>query len=218
MHSSVSALIGRNADYLVHATSVHLRHASHPRGQHAEAIQVLGAVMRHGDEGVCPMMKDCVNELLVSLDTRQLAPPLVWAGLQMLAESCECWVSKREVGEEPKVTGVGPSVEEEEAKDEPREKEVGIQAIADFFLQYHQNKDKDMEREESVGGVEEEEEAAGEDSYSQERPLPAVEQVCVELMRRCGHHMSHDNPHVRLVVLGTLQSCLKSLRHEEVSN
>lgn len=218
----MSVLIGRNADYLVHATSIHLRHAPHRSGGHVEAIQVLGAVMRHGSEEVCRMMKDCVNELLVFLDTRQLPPPLVWAGLQTLAESCECWISKRKQVECEEPGGVvrGGVVAKEERDTEV--KQVGIQAIADYFLQYHEQKKKQEEEEVGLtegagsseeGGVEEDEE----EPYSQERPLPAVEQICVEMMRRCGHHMSHDNPNVRMVVMETLQHCMKALRHEKAS-
>ena len=212
--SAVSSLIGRNADYLVHATSVHLRHAPTSNSQHAEAIQVLGAVMSHGNEEVCHLMKDCIQDLLVALDTRQLAPPLVWAGLQTLARSCGCWISRRErVEREGPVGVVSAAEEEEEAGDR---EDVGIEAIAEYFLQYHKNRDQEAEG----GGVgQEEEQGAGqqeEESYSQDCPLPAVEQLCVEVMRRCGHHMSHDSPSVRLVVMETLEYCMQALQHEKV--
>lgn len=237
---SVSHLIAANTDYLVHSISVHLRLASYRGWGHAEAIQVLCAVMSHGDEGVCPMIKGCVNELLLSLDTKQLAPALVWTGICTLSKSCEHWISKRGVKEQPVgvAEGVEPGGKKEEVKDGSSEGKVGLQAIADYFLKYHKEKEQEgegggAEVEEEGGGaevegerggaeVEEEggraevvEEEEGED-YSQERPLPAVEQVSVELMRRCGHHMSHDNPSIRLVVMETLQHCMKTLKDEKV--
>lgn len=215
--SSVSDLIGRNADYLVHATSIHLRHAPHRNAGHAEAIQVLGAVTRHGNEEVCHMMKDCVDELLVSLDTRQLPANLVWAGLQTLAESCEHWISKRKKVEHEQPGGV---VQEGVAADEdgdPEVKKVGIQAIADYFLEYHKQKDK-QEQEEWAGLTEEQANEEEEESYARDRPLPAAEQICVEMMRRCCHHLSHDTPNIRMVVMETLQHCMKALRHDTVSD
>ena len=177
---------------------------------------MLGAVVQHGEEGVCAMVRDCIDDLLTSLDTRQADPTVVWAGLRTLAKSCECFVSSRCANDgESKSGGVVRGeegsvgvVEEEEERNGP----VGIEAIAEFFLQHHKAKE----------GVGQEEEPEGEgdmveEPYSQEeRTLPAVEQVCIEVMRRCGHHMSHDQPDVRLVVMDTLQHCLRTLSHNKV--
>lgn len=202
-------LIGQNADYLAHAISIRLHRASRGDKGHCGAIRVLGAVVQHGEEGVCAMVRDCIDDLLTSLDTKQVDAALVWAGLRTLARSCECFVSSRNVtvGMDTKPVGV---VKEEQEENGVERQEVGIEGIADYFMQYHKTKEETEGKEEAVGGVAEEE------PYSQEQPLPAVEQVCVEVMRRCGHHMSHDQPNIRLVVMDTLQHCMRALRHNEV--
>lgn len=219
-------LIGRNADYLAHAISVHLRHASRGVRGHRGAVRVLGAVVQHGEEGVCGMVRDCIDDLLTSLDTRQADATSVWLGLRTLAKSCECFVSSRCAkaletepvgvvkGAETNPVGVVKGVETNPVgvvSEESTKEQVGIEAIADYFLHYHKTKEEEGQEVESEEGVE-----SGEEPYPQDRPLPVVEQVCVEVMRRCGHHMSHDQPGIRLVVMETLQHCMKALSHDEV--
>lgn len=217
-HSSVAYLIGCNADYLAHAISVHLRHASRGVTGHRGAVRVLGAVVQHGEEEVCAMVRDSIDDLLTSLDTRQADPTVVWAGLRTLARSCERFVSSRcaneQVGGETKSGGMVRGEEVGVIMEEEDKGKVGIETIADYFLQYHKTKEEAGQEEEPEEG---EESGDMEEPYSQEeRTLPVVEQVCVEVMRRCGHHMSHDQPDVRLVVMDTLQHCLKSLCRDTV--
>lgn len=225
MHRSVSALVFRNSDYLVHAISVHLRHSSYGLKSGAGAIQVFGALVSHGEEALCPLLKDTINELLLSLDTRQFDPLLVWEGLRMLARSCDNWVSKRTMKEAPR--GVVNGVEQKDVakgtdpgsvgletveKDGGKKEKMTLQAIADYFLQYHRAKEEEGEGYSHEGEDNPEEEP----HYSQERQLPAVELMCVEVMRRCGHHMSHDESGIKLVVMETLLHCMKALRHDQV--
>lgn len=180
---------------------------------------MLCAVVQHGKEGVCAMVRDCIQDLLTSLDTRQVEAGLVWAGLRSLAKSCECFAANRSAKESDTQSGQEPGGEEGEGTEpvEGERRQVGIEAIADYFLQYHRAKGEE-EGEESRGVVGEESEGVEEEEepYSQERTLPAVEQVCVEVMRRCGHHMSHDQPTVRLVVMETLEHCMRALGHDKV--
>jgi hypothetical protein len=166
------------------------------------------------------MVRDCIDDLLTSLDTRQAGAATVWAGLRTVAKSCECFIRGRSsVGTENKSVGVvggeesvAVGVVKTRGEEASAEEKVGIEAIADYFLNYHKTK----EREGPAEGEESEVMADDEELYSQERKLPAVEQVCVEVMRRCGHHMSHDQPDVQLVVMDTLQHCMKALSGDKV--
>ncbi len=226
LHRSLSHLIDVNADYLIHSISLHLRYMS---SNQSEAIQVLRGVVSHGEEGVCLLVRDSMRDLLLSLDTNQLEPQLVWVGLRTLAENCKRWVTTRDskgggaVGTEKGVEsedhptsknskgrvveGVAKGVE---SKNDPRE-DIGIEAIAQYFHQYHQEKEEGLEEEEG-GGVMDEEGCCYED-----KPRLPVEQVCVDIMRRCVHHMSHPISAVRLVVMETLQYCMTALQHDQVS-
>jgi len=97
--SSVADLIGRNADYLVHEISQHLRqgHANTPSLHHSShAVRALQGVVSYGDEEVCLLVKDVLDELLLSLDLQQLEAGLVWEGLEVVAQSCTRWVGQRE--------------------------------------------------------------------------------------------------------------------------
>ena len=177
---------------------------------------MLGAVMRHGEETVSGMVRVIISDLLVSLDTRQLNPTLVWEGLRTIARSCKCWLSTAKKAEEQVVK------EEREVEIDTEEADmkgsVGIGAIADFFRQYHRDKEK---AELEGGGAEamqdqQDRDQLEEEDYSGQRTLSAPEQVSVDIMQRCAHHMAHDSPRVRLVVMETLQHCMEALSHDKV--
>ncbi len=214
----MSALIAGNADYLVNSISLRLRQASRGHAGHSEAIQVLGAVMRHGEESVCGMVRVTVSQLLLSLDTRQLGPALVWEGLCTLAHSCKCWLSNQEggVGKGEESEGVAKGREEEEEEEDGVKGGVGIQAIADFFLKYHRQKEREEEEDGEGGGAQATTAGEEQEDYSQERTLSAAEQVSVDIIQRCRHHMAHDTPTVRMVVMETLEHCMEALRHDKV--
>ena len=114
-------LIGRNADYLVHEISQQLRqrHQSNTRSLHhsSHAIRVLQGVVSHGNEEVCLLVKDVLDELLLSLDLQQLEAWLVWEGLEVVAQSCGRWVRQREAGETEADARKGKADHKEETGD-----------------------------------------------------------------------------------------------------
>ena len=82
------------------------------------------------------------------------------------------------------------------------EKKVGMAAIAEFFCNYHNEKKRLAdERGEGCGAEEVDGKDDSEGVYSQDKQLPCCEGVCVEVLRRSVHHMSHSSPSVRLQVL-----------------
>ena len=214
---SLADLIQVNTDYLVHSISVHLRNTSHSTTQ-PEAVQVLRAVVSHGKEEVCLLVRDSIEDLLLCLDTKQLDPHLVWVGLRTVSENCERWIDERKLKEErvePLSKGRDKSVEVEDEVTGPAEPSVGIEAIAKFFRDYHKDKESKLAEEEE-GKEEVEDDTDGEERYSSKLKLPAAEEVCVEILHRCVHHMAHHNSTVRMVVMDTIQHCFKGLRHDKV--
>ena len=237
----MAGLIAGNADYLVHYISLRLRQAARGHTGHSEAIQVLGAVMSHGEEGVCGMVRVTVSQLLFSLDPGQLDPASLWEGLRTLSHSCRRWlasreqtgsvvsegVAKREVADAECVVSEGVAdaggVVSEGGKrggevtseaEDGEKRDVGIRAIADFFLHYH--KEKEEEGEAQGGEVQGEGAQAEDEDYSGNRTLSAAEQITVDIMQRCAHHMAHHAPRVRLIVMETLQHCMVALSHDKV--
>ena len=218
---SVADLIGQNADYLVHTISLHLctRRSAQQQRQPFQAIKVLQSVVAHGNEDVCHLVKDISGELLLSLDMRLLEVGVVWEGLKSVVQNCARWVDQRQVNKGAEVEDGtaqrGNKTEEVETLcEEEREgvrKEVGMETIAEFFRNYHKEKEKRQETECEVEGEKEEEE-------EEEEQLPCCEGVCVDVLRRSVHHLSHDKPSVRLLVLDAVQHCLWALQHHKVES
>ena len=106
---------------------------------------------------------------------------------------------------------------------------VTPEAVEEFFLQYHKEKQRrekegdfseselnqSTSKEDSHGGGDENDE---EDPYNQRRELSPLSRTAVEVMQRCGHHMSMEPPSLRLIVLDTLSHSILALQHEQVSS
>ena len=230
-------LIGQNADYLVHKISeqLHMRRMPRPLLHYSQAIQVLQSVVSHGNEEVCLLIKDVLDELLLSLDLGQLEAELVWEGLDVVANNCARWVDQRnsdgsggEDGGEGvvEVTGGGMADKERDIEDmgdthnncEEHKKGVELEAIGRYFMNYHKEKARKEEEEESEGVTDGcgDKEGPEEEPYSAEQKLPCCESVCVEVLRRSVHHMSHPVVMVRLKVLAAVEHCLRALRQHKV--
>ena len=108
---------------------------------------------------------------------------------------------------------------------------VTPEAVEEFFLQYHRKKQRqeeerfadlsDSELYESENEQDrdrEGENAKEEDPYDQRKELSPLHRTVVELMHRCGHHMSAEHSSLRLIVLDTLTHCLLALKHQQVSH
>ena len=106
---------------------------------------------------------------------------------------------------------------------------VTPEAVEEFFLQYHREKrrreeerfadlsDSELYESENEQDIDREgENAEGENPYDQREELSPLHRTVVELMHRCGHHMSVECPSLRLIVLDTLTHCLLALKHQQV--
>ena len=207
------------------------------------------------DETVLLLIQDSIDELLLSLDVRQIEPSLIWPVLRTLAWSCERWRSSSNVTTSPSAPA-SSSNSQGTLTELSREKEGGAshvidaesrvtdygsdaashetdhvtpEAVEEFFLQYHREKQRREEerlgdlgeselnqsasKQDIRGGGDEED-----DPYNQRKELSPLSHTAVELMQRCGHHMSVEPPPLRLVVLETLTHCILALQYEQVSS
>ena len=180
------------------------------------------------DEKVLLLIQDSIDELLLLLDVQQVDLSLAWPVLKTLAQSCQRWRLTSNI--------TSSSVPASSCDDSGTKVEVDIdkapshvtdhvtpEAIEEFFLQYHREK----QRQETLGDISDAElntneehdveEGEREDPYNQSKPLSPLSDTVVKVMQRCGHHMSGEPSQLRLVVMETLNHCLLALQHEEVS-
>lgn len=195
------------------------------------------------------LIQDSIDELLLSLDIRQIDRSHIWPVLRTLAQSCERWqmvsdtttfsptpassrntltkTSGEKEGVPSHVTDIASHVTNDDDHDDVTS-HVTPEAVEEFFLQYH--REKQQREEERLGDLSEPElnqsegeanvHEAGEkeeDPYNQRKELSPLSRTAVELMQRCGHHMSAEVPTLRLMVLETLTHCIHALKHEQVS-
>ena len=200
------------------------------------------------DETVLLLIQDSIDELLLSLDVHQIDPSFIWPVLRTLANSCEIWRAQSKVSSPPHVSSDSCSdqlVEVNRMKEDPPSHvadhmtpgledshtshvtdHVTPEAIEEFFLQYHREKELREEHgdlddlgdtgigvEGDQGNEQGEEE---EDPYNQSKQLSPLSHTVVEVMQRCAHHMSMEPPRLRLIVLETLTHCLRALQYEQV--
>ena len=195
------------------------------------------------DESVLLLIQDSIDELLLSLDVRQIDASLIWPVLRTLAQSCERWrlpPNIRTSSPAPSSFNSGHGTLTEVSREEGVPSHVTNcdestshvtdhvtpEAVEEFFLQYHREKQR-QEEEEKLGDFseselnqnerEQDEGAEEKDPYNQRKQLSPLSRTIVELMQRCGHHMSAEPPPLRLIVLETLIHCLVALKHEQVS-
>ena len=202
------------------------------------------------DESVLLLIQDSIDELLLSLDVRQISPSLVWPVLRTLAKSCKRWREPSEISsshvtdhvtQESSRTKGDHSSHDNVTKDvrpESNGKDDSVshvtdhmtdhvtpEAIEEFFLQYHREKQHQDELgdlgETDVNAGEEQDipngGEEGDDPYNQSKQLSPLSQTVVKVMQRCAHYLSGEPPQLRLTVLETLTHCLVALKHEQVS-
>lgn len=179
------------------------------------------------DESVLLLIQDSVDELLLSLDVRQIDPAFVWPALRTLAQSCQRWRATSDVSSSPSTNSSsshGLLTELSRAHDDVAghvTDHVTPESIEEFFIQYHREKQSQAElgdlSEADMNTSEEQDIHEEEDPYNQLKELSPLSHTVVEVMQRCGHHMSAESPQLRLVVMETLSHCLIALRHDQVS-
>ena len=175
-----------------------------------------------------PLMRDSLDELLLSLDVGVADHTHIWPVLLTLSRSTRRWTTQDRA--EP---AASPAREEEEEEgkaesrgeasrnsvvSEERTPHVSSEEIRQFFLDYHSRKQKveeeEEEEEEGVGvGVGEEEGEGGEGGEQQNKLSPSL-QAAVDVLQRCSHFLATTSS---LLVLEALEHCLVTLSCDQVT-
>ncbi|XP_015278291.1 PREDICTED: TELO2-interacting protein 1 homolog isoform X2 [Gekko japonicus] len=213
-YDSVPGLICQNADYLVDGISLHLRRLAHE----PHAAQVLGAMLRHADADVLPLVGDVIQDVLAALDRgHSERTPLFLGVMHTLMTMLASWFASGhqtdgnpEQDGGPLLGGAGPPEKRPAAVPTAEEMEA-------FFREYMRQKriaEGDLPDEEEGEEGEPPPTSAPESndhSPEVETPLPAHAQVAKEVMERCVHLLSDKSLRVRLKVLDVLELCVTVL-------
>jgi hypothetical protein len=157
--------------------------------------------MDHGSEEVLPLMRDSIDELLLSLDLQLASNEGVWSVLRSLAAALHRWSPETVKKEGVETRGGGCHDDRRGCEDED-------------FSGYFKSLRRKREEEE----VEVDEEGEGEtvEEGGAEPVLSPVEQAAVDILERCPHYLPSSSPSsssLPLTVLDCLHHCLHSLSH-----
>ncbi|XP_068006282.1 TELO2-interacting protein 1 homolog [Melanerpes formicivorus] len=212
-YPSLPALIADNSDYLVSGVALGLRQpALRPR-----AARVLGAVLRHSDASLLPLLEDVIQDVLSALDRSYSDQASAFLGvLHSLMTALAAWFGSC-CAEERGQAGQSCSRAVSQGQ-----QVVTRQELEQFFLDYIRQKqmaegdlpDTEEEEEEEAGAGEVPPLAGPELSSSameEEAALPSHAQLAKAVMERCSHLLSHESLHLRLKVLEVLELCVAVL-------
>ncbi|KAI8488333.1 TEL2-interacting protein 1 [Branchiostoma belcheri] len=195
-YSSVAQLIAENADYLVDAISLSLRHYSlNPRAPH-----VLRVMLQHSDKDILPLVQDAIEEILLALDQHYESRSVSFLRvLKSLVGAINRWFP------------VNKSEEQTQRPSRPSWDVEGPQSIRDFLVEYHRTKqvahgllDDDDITDVEHDGKERTEDAGNEEAMEEPDKKPEVPvhvKNVLEVLDRCRHLMSSGDPWLRLQVL-----------------
>ncbi len=164
-----------------------------------------------------PLMRDSLDELFFSLDTRQLSPIHSWPTLHALSESCVRWSSAI-----PSVSSIDSknkqSVKETIRKTcsknmESRHTCLSPADIKQLFLNYHKENDQNGENESIMA---KDDLLEGNDLYSLKQELLPVSRAALSVIQCCVHHLSASSQQVQLLVLEALANVINSLKYDQV--
>ncbi|XP_062515161.1 TELO2-interacting protein 1 homolog isoform X2 [Corticium candelabrum] len=202
--SSVSSVIGRNADYLIDTVSLNLRHLD----MNPTTARVLKVMFQQSDETFLPLVDDTLHEVFSCLDghfdeTALLLMPV----LQSLIEAVCRWFCNT-----GKQTATNSRVEGFSSEDSNMK---GC-SVSQYLLQYC--KKQEVEETDNVENNQDDEsneqdEDADEIDYSEDKQEPTAAHVLltVEVLERCTHYVSSKNARLRLMVLSVIQNGLAIL-------
>ncbi|XP_078696287.1 TELO2-interacting protein 1 homolog [Branchiostoma floridae x Branchiostoma belcheri] len=209
-YGSVARLIAENADYLVDAISLSLRHYSlHPRAPH-----VLRVMLQHSDKDILPLVQDAIEEILLALDQHYESRSVSFLRvLKSLVGAINRWFP------------VNKSEEQTHRPSRPSWDVEGPQSIRDFLVEYHRTKqvahgllgDDDITDVEH-DGKECTEDAGNEESLEEPDKKPEVPvhvKNVLEVLDRCRHLMSSGDPWLRLQVLDVTCEGLVALQDSQ---
>ncbi|XP_038075424.1 TELO2-interacting protein 1 homolog [Patiria miniata] len=225
-YQTIPALLSSNADYLVDAISSGLRHLE----MNPKAPLVLQVTLRHSDAEMLPLLQDTIDEILLTLDQyhKELAAMMMDV-LKTLVIAIYRWFpagkenqtsSETEADSESAHDGGPTSQDPDPTDDHP----VTHESIRDFFLEHLRLKriaEGDVREEDIEGDIAEDlSEATGEgvehgDEVDREKVLPMHVKTVKEVLERCLHFLSANDPRLRLKVLEIVRHGMLALQNHQ---
>ncbi|XP_052824951.1 TELO2-interacting protein 1 homolog isoform X2 [Octopus bimaculoides] len=218
-YRNIMDLIQQNADYLVNAITLRLRHLS----LNSRCPLVLKVMLQFGNEELLPLVTDTITEVLECLDDYQTTH--VTTFLQVLHELCSA------IGRWFLQSKSTHSLAETNNKQEPEvtaNSTQGVQWLVDYLTQY--DRDKKM----SAGDVDESEMKAEDEDVNEnpasennmeiedssetidEKPVSPLHVTIVkDVLARVKHLMSSTDVHIQLLALDTVCAAIQSLQPHE---
>eukprot|EP00117_Sycon_ciliatum_P015264 scpid14016/ scgid3511/ TELO2-interacting protein 1 homolog len=228
-YDSVSQLIGCNADYLLNLCTQHLRVLN----QYAVATRVMRETLANSDDTLLLLLNAFLDEVLYVLELSTgtgkdllLIPVLRasvcavrrWSGVDTLPAAADSGAEVQASTENlaGQLNDLFTSSQSEGDELERDREPASMDEIREFFLDYHQQKGKEKEKEE-LADDEQEGMDDGEDIQDDSQPndakkLPDADNVGVRVLNYCVHLLSVTHVHSSLVVLDTVQQGVRLLQ------
>ncbi|XP_077867574.1 TELO2-interacting protein 1 homolog [Saccoglossus kowalevskii] len=211
-YSSIEDLICKNCDYLIDVISHNLRHLD----WFPKSPDVLKVMLQYGNADVLPLTQDIIDEILDSLDLHyDEKSSLFLKVLHTLVCAVRRWFPCQQV---------------DQLKENVEDKKESFTSVASFFLEYQKQKktargevsdeedNDDGSHDNNDGGCPEKDETVDEDDFSKpdvkpEQPLHI--RVVLQVLQKCVHFLSDNNPRIRLLVLEIVKNSVLALQNHQ---
>jgi len=203
-YASMSTLITANADYLVNAVSLNLRHIS----VHPEAPTVLRAVLLYGAAEVLPLIQDSIDEVMFALDIHQEREQSIWPVLLALVTAIVKWYPNQlHPVDRVKKSNISDIVDE-------KNHNISKDKVREFFLNYHRQKQQeDIQDSEVPESHDQDKTEENDEMKPHKKPkLPIHHQAALDVLKRCTYFIATDVLRTKLIVLEAITLSLRALQ------
>ncbi|XP_046554927.1 TELO2-interacting protein 1 homolog [Haliotis rubra] len=207
-YSSLDEMIRHNADYLMNAISLRLRHLE----ANLRCPTVLRVMLQYCEADILPLVDDTVQEILSCLDDHYTEEAAIFVRvLYDLVKAINRWFPREKERVEHTVqTDTNRSADDQQLQHPPQRS--SSDDVRDFFVDYHR------QRMIASGDVTEEDyadvAADDVDDVEKEEPkqdLPKHVSAVKEVLQRTKHLLASSAPRLRLLVLDIISQAVVAL-------
>ncbi|XP_043946133.1 TELO2-interacting protein 1 homolog isoform X2 [Protopterus annectens] len=218
-YKSLKELINQNSDYLINAVSLNLRQL----GQHPHAPKVLGVMFMNSDSSLLPLVKDVVQDVLMTLDqSYDERAHLFFSVLHTLMGALVRWFQSEtfSLQDSKKSKEIKDGFLQDQNKIDTSDVRRAQEELEHFLLDYQRQKrlsEGDIEDDclDSENQQPVSEPDVEDMSPDVKKELPVHIQIAKDVIERCIHLLSHRSLKLRLKVLDVLEMCVIVLQSHE---
>ncbi|XP_056022184.1 TELO2-interacting protein 1 homolog [Ostrea edulis] len=208
-YKSIGELVQRNADYLVNAISLRLRHFY----ENKKSPLVLKVMLQYSSCDILPLIDDTVQEILESLDDNYEQEAFLFLSvLYELVKAVNRWYK------DSAKKGSKDS-EDKQLSHNPYRIDGNLDVVSYIKEYLHLKKvseGEDIENTQDDASLEENAQDADEMQTDQKKEPPLHVKAVKEIMLRSKHLLSSRNPNIRLLTLDTIAiSCQALQSHQD---